>query len=255
MKNFLLPIITAYTLIFLWDSPSTCFAQASYNFGQRAEKRKLSRWTLSEWLAQKERNKWMDQWLSMNTPSPFEFSLGAQQVSFTHSNSLFTKEVTASEFDFAAYAKMIGLGVEYGNHSESERLNDLTGMFNLRLLGNSIQSSLLTLSYGQRTRQYTGSSGVTSQRVLRNQLAQAQLQIYLTKYFGIDANYRHYFDSQDSDAQLGFTQSNAQNINAFIDFDFFRVWGGYYREIQNFSNPPKSTDESTGTRLGIRLYF
>ena len=57
------------------NQPSS--SSSNSNFLERAQKRAASRWTLSEWLAQKEKNKLMDMWLAMNSPSPYEFMLGA----------------------------------------------------------------------------------------------------------------------------------------------------------------------------------
>ena len=40
---------------------------------KKSQAKEGSRWTLQEWMAQKQRNSLMDQWLMMNSPSPFEF--------------------------------------------------------------------------------------------------------------------------------------------------------------------------------------
>ncbi len=43
---------------------------------QRAAMRETKRWTLQEWLETKERNRMMDLWLAVNSPSPYEAMLG-----------------------------------------------------------------------------------------------------------------------------------------------------------------------------------
>src|SRR5437868_3922253 len=132
---------------------SSSSSSGAGSFTQRAERRESKRWTLQEWLEQKDRNRMMDMWLSMNAPSPYELMLGGSYNSFqseTASNPVLNKYTSYSGV-FSAYAQLVGLTAEYENNTQ-EGLNDLSGLFNLRFFGHTIQGTSLTLHYGQRTR-------------------------------------------------------------------------------------------------------
>lgn len=250
-------LLTCTLLISLFTAAPNASAQsssgsnASGDFFKRAERRQSQRWTLQEWLAQKDRNRMMDMWLSMNSPSPYELMLGASYNSYQSESSALPN--SSSQFQsyqgvFSAYAQFVGLSAEYENNTQ-EGFNDLSGIFNLRLLGNSIQSSYLTLHYGLRTR--TQSS---PQLTLRQQFAQASLQIYLIKHFGVDGLYRYYLP-MDEDS-LGKVQANLSEAGIFIDFKNFRVFGSWYNEAQN-SNLNNTLTETTrsGLRSGLKIFF
>lgn len=228
-----------------WSQSST-----GSEFTKRAERRQSQRWTLQEWLAQKDRNRLMDLWLSMNSPSPYELMLGVSHNSYTLEDlGAATQEKHLSfQGSFSAYAQFVGLSVEYENNTQ-EDFNDLTGLFNLRLLGDSIQSSYLALHYGLRTRTY-------SQPEIRlgQQFGQVSLQLYMIKHFGFDALYRHYLPVTDS--SLGEVQSGLTEAGAFIDFKNFRVYGAWYKETQNEKNPGLETRKTrTGIRSGLKIFF
>lgn len=219
---------------------------------QRAEKRAASRWTLQEWLETKERNRMMDLWLSMNSPSPYEFMLGGASLWSTRESGSPATSSTFTSFsgELAAYAQFVGLNAEYENNT-AEGVNELTGLLNIRLLGNSLQNSFLTLHAGQRTRN-SDSAGVTSQ--LRQVTTQASLQLYFSKHFGLDGKYRQYQAAQDSTgAEISGSLSEA---GLFIDFGAVRIFGGWSQE-KEASNSAGTVSDSTRTtvRSGLKLHY
>lgn len=224
---------------------------SSGDFLQRAERRQSQRWTLQEWLAQKDRNNMMDMWLSMNSPSPYELMLGISYNSYDQESSAAagtTNKYTSYQGTFSAYAQFVGLTAEYENNTQ-EGFNDLSGLFNLRLLGSSIQGSYLTLHYGMRT--HTQSN---PQVALRQQFAQASLQMYVIKQFGFDGLYRYYMPVTDD--TLGEVKGNLTEAGAFIDFKNFRVFGTWYKEVQNSTLSSTITDNTrTGIRSGLKIFF
>lgn len=222
----------------------------SGDFFKRAERRQSQRWTLQEWLAQRDRNRMMDLWLSMNSPSPYELMLGTSLNSYELEAPAPDEPTKYSSFQgsFAAYAQFVGLSVEYENNTR-EDFNDLSGLFNLRLLGSSIQGSYLALHYGLRTR-----SQATPQLTLRQQFAQASLQMYVIKHFGFDGLYRKYLPLTDE--TLGKVESDLTEAGAFIDFKNFRIFGSWYKEGQRTDlNGVTNQTTRTGIRSGLKIFF
>lgn len=230
---------------------SQSLAEGKFNFSERAKKREGSRWTLSEWLAQKERNRAMDMWLAMNSPSPFEFSLLGANTNYKKTLNNSDSEYTISTLEASAYARIFGLSVEHEKR-DSENENDLTGLFNFRLWGDSIQSSALTLHYGQRTRSF---SGLTPNIIIRNQIYQVSLQIYLSPYFGINGYHRNFLPQ--ADPYFGEISGYQNQAGAFIDFEFVRIFGTWFEESQKNSNTTAVPAEvkRNGIKTGIQLFF
>lgn len=223
---------------------------AGSEFSKRAERRQTQRWTLQEWLLQKDRNRMMDLWLSMNSPSPYELMLGMSHNSYTLDNSTASSQnnFVSYQGSFSAYAQFVGLSVEYENNTR-EGFNDLSGLFNLRLLGNSIQGSYLALHYGLRTRNQTQPEVRLSQ-----QFAQASLQMYVIKHFGFDALYRSYLPVTDS--TLGEVRAELTEGGAFIDFQNFRVFGSWYKETEKETlSGVENKKIRTGIRSGLKIFF
>lgn len=252
----LLPLLVPLVLAL---GPELGFAQSKGGGGggsagdvvKRAERRESQRWTLKEWLEQKDRNRMMDIWLSMNSPSPYELMLGISYNSFnTETLGAGTPEKhTSYQGSFAAYAQFVGFGVEYENNTQ-ENFNDLSGLFNLRLIGSSIQGSYLALHYGLRTR----TAGGTAPYRLAQQFGQASLQMYVIKHFGFDGHYRYYLPTTDDN--LGDVKTQDTEAGAFIDFKNFRVFGSWYKEVQNAQTPSAETETTrSGIRTGLKFFF
>jgi hypothetical protein len=253
-------MLLALTLLFL-QSPS--WAQSSggsgrsstfTDFTKRAANREKGRWSLSEWLEMKERNKMMDMWLSMNSPSPFEFAIGGSYNAIKNASTTDDdkKEYNDISGEFSAYAQLVGLTAEYENNTKEE-FSDLSGIFNLRVIGNSIQNTGFTLSYGLRTRDITDPANKTR---LGQQFGQAALQLYLTKYFGLDGKYRYFMPTNNE--ELGDVKEDLAEGGVFIDFNAFRVFGSYYRSIQKATDTTTQEEtltERTGVRTGIKIFF
>ncbi len=217
-----------------------------------AAAREAKRFTLQEWLENKDRRALMDMWLTINTPSPFEFVLGGTQLHYNSETkstaSTFSKTIDGFSGEFSAYARFVGVTGEYNNNKE-EGFNDITGIFNLRLFGNTIQGSHITLHYGLRTRTASDNS-----YRLNHQFAAATVQLYVMKYFGFQGNYRKY--QPYSEEHFGETESNEINAGAFIEFGALRLFGDWFQEIQKSKlNNLESNFDRTGTKIGIKFYF
>ena len=227
---------------------------SSSGWGQRAQAREGSRWTLQEWLAQKQRNSLMDQWLMMNSPSPFEFYLSGSYDSYQFQQDQLAKTShTSYSGSAAAYAQAVGLTGEYENNM-AENYTDVTGMLSIRLLGNSLQTTSLTLHVGQRTRQYD--DPVQNQReTIRNLLGEVSLQAYMTRYFGLMGTYRQYLPTHDS--TLGDVSGTLVEGGLFIDFKGLRVFGKWTDDTQvnKASSGTKTEYKRQGIKSGITIFF
>lgn len=220
-------------------------------FAARAQAREASRWTLQEWLAQRDRNRMMDLWLSMNSPSPFEFMIGVSHLSTTYDTVPATTESNNVSLagELHAYAQFVGLTVEHENNTKAG-VSDLTGMLNIRLLGDSLQNSSLTVHGGQLVRK-------TSAEELKHLFAQASLQMYFTKYFGIDASYRA-IQSAHSDTQNADITSALTRAGLFIDFKSVRIFGAWYQDITTTKDIPTSSKTDSrriGIQSGLKIYY
>jgi hypothetical protein len=214
-----------------------------------ASAREAKRFNLYDWMEQKNRNQVMDMWLSLNTPSPYEFMLGINMNQYEFDDHLNPVQKRKNyEGELSAYATLVGLTGEYQNNTE-EGYHDETGMFNLRLFGHTLQGTHLTLHYGLRTR--TDANDVYR---LNQQFAAVTLQVYLTKYFGLYGNYRHFNPIRE--ANFGETKTTQQQTGIFIDFASLRVMGSYFKEHQNsIKDSVESEFDRTGTKITLQLYF
>lgn len=214
-----------------------------------ASAREAKRFNLYDWMEQKNRNQVMDMWLSLNTPSPYEFMLGINmnQYSLDDGTNPVTKH-KAYEGELHAYATLVGLTGEYQNNTE-EHFKDTTGMFNLRLFGQTLQGTHLTVHYGLRTR--TNSVGAYR---LNQQFAAGTLQLYLMKYFGIYGNYRQFVPVTED--YFGDTEGSSQTTGLFIDFASLRIMGSYFKDQQKSKKNMIDTQiNREGSKITLQLYF
>ncbi|HPI40116.1 MAG TPA: hypothetical protein PLJ21_04885, partial [Pseudobdellovibrionaceae bacterium] len=215
---------------------------------KRSEGRENSRWTLKEWLAQKERNQMMDIWLAMNSPSPYELSLQGGYSSYQKEQILPLPLITSDHKTYrgslSAYAQIFGLTLDYENNTE-ENFNDLAASFNLRLLGNSLQNSHLTLSYGQRTRE---NQNAIPTRLLQ-QFADVNLNFHFSRHFGLIGNYRSFIPT--TSPTLGEVSGHTSKVGVFIDYGIVRIYGQRVLEIDKTN----VEIQRTGIESGLQFYF
>lgn len=204
---------------------------------KKQEEKKKSRWTLGDWLLTKEKMRLQDQWLAMNSGSPFEFFLTGNYQTLNSGST--TRQWN---FGFAAYAAMVGLEFQYNQINER-----MKGLFNLRLVGRHAQGTNLTVFGGLRFQ--------PSPESITGPLAGASLTLYLTKFLGIEGSYQHYF--QSSPAASG-TQTLGSRWDAgmFIDFSFLRIQGGYFSEsVEARGGGTPGTTATTATTIGTKIFF
>lgn len=222
-----------------------------YNLQKKAEQRAMKRFTLKEWMETKDRRSLMDLWLSINTPSPYEFCASGSLFQYTVESSSPVPAKThkkSTEGSFSAYATLVGVTLEYQNNIE-ENFNDVTGIFNFRIFGNTLQGTHLTMHYGLRTR-----TDSNQQYRLNQSFPAATLQLYMTKYFGIQSHYRIYLPTSES--FYGDTTADELSAGAFIEYGAFRIFGDWYQERQSSKlNAVDTSLQRIGTKVGLKIYF
>jgi hypothetical protein len=217
-----------------------------------AAARESKRFTLQEWLENKDRRALMDMWLSIHTPTPYEFVLGGALQSYTAdatSGGVTSSNSKKTYFgEVSAYATFIGLSLEHTNNYD-EGFNDVTGIFNLRVFGNTVQGTHLTLHYGLRTRTATDGS-----YRLNQPFPAVTLQLYLMKYFGIQGNYRAF--SPVTESFYGDTTMDELTYGAFVEYGILRLFGDVYQERQSSKlNGVETEIKRNGGRVGLKFYF
>ncbi|MBX3019061.1 MAG: hypothetical protein KF767_14330 [Bdellovibrionaceae bacterium] len=245
----LLSLICASPALAQWKNPFGGPGAAG-DFRKKAEAKKQSRWTLAEWLEQKERNRMMDLWLGMYAPSPYEFILSGQyepyEVNVWNGLTETRTKHTSGSGSVAFYALILGVEAGYENNVQ-EGYTNVEGLVNLRVLGNSNQSTHLNLSYGARRKSFGGME-------LNQQLAGAELDLFLAQHLGVHGLYRVYFPVED--ANLGTTKGSKSEVGAFIDYSFFRLFGNWFVENQTSTlNTIESRRDRSGFQYGLKIYF
>lgn len=229
-----------------------------FDYRAKATNKEGSRWTLSEWMAQKDRNRLMDLWLAMYAPSPYEFYLGGAYSSYDVSTEVggianIDKPTYRSPVGkIGAFAYVIGLTSEYENNTE-EKFSDLSGALNLRVAGNAVQGTHLLLQYGNRDRFQTNATTGQKDRIAQT-FAGADLDLYLMKYFGIHGQYRKYMPVTQE--ILGEVEGQRTEAGIFLDFEALRIYGNWFSENQNATlNSSTTKTNRVGVQSGIQLFF
>lgn len=205
--------------------------------GRKADVKRQSRWSLDEWLATREKYRWQDMWLAMNSPSPYEFFLmGAYDfVPITR------KAKVDIRYGAGAYASIFGLEFQHDhviNPEDHARVH-------LRLFGYNVQNTNLTLQGGVRF-QNTSSA-------YRQWYAGVSSSIYFHKYFGIYGLYRYYMDTV-SVPGYGVLGGSLYEVGPFIDFGALRVFGYYVNERSK--NTDATYDQTAnGWTMGLQLFL
>jgi hypothetical protein len=224
----------------------------SWLLSSSAAAKEAKRFTLQSWLENKDRRALMDMWLAINTPTPYELIIGGSLQSYSFdTTSLGTtnsRSISGYHGDVSAFARFVGLSFEHQNNIE-EGFNDTTGIFNLRVFGDSQQTSHITVHYGLRTR----TANDRSYR-LNQPFPAVSLQLYLMKFFGIQGHYRSF--GTVNDGFYGELTADELTYGAFIEYGILRIFGDVYQERQNSKLNGVETDiDRKGTRIGLKFFF
>lgn len=234
-------VLTA--IVLLLDTPSAA--------AEEGTKPPPSRWSLDQWLQQKQRNRLMDQWLAMNQSSPYEFFVSADGTSIaTGSDSTGSAQQISNNAVRArvgAYASIVGLEGTYENLPDLNS-SSADGSFHVRLLGTSVRSTYLDAHYSLKNRSENGEA-------IRQQGPGARLTILLIKTFGISGTYDSLSEASSDRGQM-WSGSQAEG-EVFIDFERLRVFGRYTKRDDQITSATGVVEKRVREGLGggIKLFF
>ncbi len=203
------------------------------------------RWTLADWLQQKKNFSLMDQWLALNSQARlFEINLGGGRSDYDLEVGGNTETHSIDRFSATLWISIFGL--EFEQTKSDEDTKTTSGQLNVRLFGQSSQSTYLTAHYGVRKWE-----DEAAHNEVENQYAGAKLNIYIIKYFGLEGMYRKYFSAKDS---VGKThEAERAEYGAFIDVYFVRLYGNAFKETTDIAGQDRETRD--GIDAGVKFYF
>jgi hypothetical protein len=232
-----------YAALFMTLIPRLTLADDVYTvIVKKQEVKKQSRWSLSDWLETKNKIRLMDMWLALHTPSPYEFYFGGN-MQFANKNH--GASYSGGQGHFGAFATIFGLEAQH----EQSAARITNGIFHFRVFGFHNQTTNITLQGGLRLR--SGSS-----EMLRSPFAGVSTTIYFSRFFGFDGTFRQIFTSNTTSGGYSITGKRYE-ANAFIDFKFLRIFGGYFHE-QEFTSLASAQNQHpirSGALGGARFYF
>jgi hypothetical protein len=223
--------------------------------GERQDNKIQTRWTLFDWLAQKEHMALLDSWLAVNRQANIFEIFGGGGPEFFHYKSTSNGTTTetsekGSLYRAGLYAWNFGLEGEYentGNHLEG-----MAGIAAIRLLGTSNQGTNLTVKYGMRR---LVDSGDATEYQWRNHLAEGTLTLYLFSFFGLHGGYRHYFKATSNTGAVDMEGGRAMG-GGFIELGWLRLYGELFKETMERDDGTTLTEkERAGVAAGGTLYF
>lgn len=234
---------------------TSSWAHAYFQQELMAAKRKQkasSRWTLADWLAQKNQMAFWDQWLAMNRSVPyFDLSLSGARTVYD------LKTLTPSQSTIDRYASHIfevdlsifflNLIVEYEDMNHDRKAK--AAACGIRWFGTSSQSTSLNTRYGVRewedelTREQSSTP-----------FAEGQLQIYVTGFLGVKGRYRKLFE--DTTNQSRKVKGDRASYGVFAEAIIFRAYVEYFTEQFDFDPGGQFQRETReGYDGGLKIFF
>lgn len=257
------------------------------------EERQATRWTLTEWLKIKERMKMMDVWLAMfSDPKKDQFRLELNLIGGASRGKMSYVAMDRAEDDHGkstgnfgrgqlwltnlftgttgARLLNIDFGVEGGfRHNKYEateegvpyayRRDVMNTMYsgNFRIFGKNIQDSSLVLKVGQYNSRNSVANldGVNKPVTRLGLMLGGELQLYLFRWLGAEANYADFQKSKNaSDGWLA--EGSYYDYGGYIEVSLLRLMLGAYHEDWTYSKDgaaAKTADD--GIYAGAKLQF
>ncbi len=154
-----------------------------------------SRWTLADFLVQKNKNKLADQWLSMNRAAGqlVEINLGGGVNTYRFKAGPTVAAITgeSQSYRLDTYISFFNLMAEFEKSDDDKET--YAAAAGLRLLGASSQTTNIVARYGLKEER-----NLSTKEISKNAFAEGQLQLYVFEFFGLMGKYRHYFPHDSS---------------------------------------------------------
>jgi hypothetical protein len=255
MKKILLTIFIwqyrvkmAFLAVFLLSSVASAQFIGGGSYSRRGNSQNV-RWTLADWLAQKQDFKLMDQWLALNRQTNFfEFNIEGSHTKYELSAGGSVTDQTVDRYSASIFLSIFGL--EGGVEKTSEDLKYTYGQFNVRMFGDSSQSTNLVLGYGMRKREDT-----LNNVEVENQYGNVKLQIYIFDFLGIDGSYRK--DFRATDQQNTAYEGERAEYGVFLEYEYIRLYGRAFKDTTYKTANGATTQQETrdGVDAGVKFFF
>lgn len=239
-------------LLMSLTSPAHAYFQMDLMKNKQANK-ETSRWTLVDWLAQKNRMALMDHWLAMNrSANTFDIDLSGShneyQLRTTAAGGALTDVTHRSRsYNLDMYISIFNLAGEYEKTDNGREAYG--GAVGLRLLGTSSQSTSLTLRYGIRRLHDENTLDTW-----RNQFAEGEARMYVWSFFGIHGKFRQYFPDESDQANK--LEGRRGTAGAFIDIFSIQMHADYFEEPMTVKSAAGTQSEKrTGWEYGLSVFL
>lgn len=218
-----------------------------------------ARWTLADWLGQKNQIALADQWLALHRSSPvLDVNLRGGVQRLRVRETLDGGAPTVRSEDTQSYglqlnALIFNLAADYEKTERTlERFNGAVG---IRLLGISSQTTNLTARYGwQRRLDLSGPEHWDTPFV------EGEVQVYIFSALGLSSSYRSLIaQTSDRGTDLSGFRFSA---GLFVEVIAFRLFAEYVSEEERLLAAAAASGTSgdrrargEGGRVGLRLFF
>lgn len=241
------------SFLFIFSAYSFALEEGTYEIivKKKQEEKQKSRWTLADWLATKRRMDLMDQWLLLNThETAVEVFLDASQAKMNIEDTprLYYREESYQRFQAGVFFYPLGLEYKMDKLGEGSSIDYL---FSLRLLGSSLQTTNLIVSYGRNVRENATDGD------LKNNFVQARGNLYIFDFLGLMGKYRLVHENQNEAATLS-VQGSQVSYGAFLEYELVRLYFEIFREKNEFHTIPSNQSseiENKGSFLGLQIYL
>ncbi|MBX3023199.1 MAG: hypothetical protein KF799_16110 [Bdellovibrionales bacterium] len=242
-----------YTVLALvLPSPAFAFFQMDFMKG-KTESKASSRWTLSDWLSQKNKMRLADQWLMANRAGDgwFEFNpsatTGSYKVSVDSGSGSTSVTRNSQKYTLDMYVSLLNLYAEY--EKSGDDLEEYGGAVGLRVFGASSQTTNLVARYG-----FQRSQSLSTQERWDNPYAEGLLQLYILQNFGLNGQYRYFFPKDSNHGER--LEGHRTSAGAFLEFLFVRFYANFYQQpMKRTSGGTVTTEKRDGYEAGARFFF
>lgn len=215
---------------------------------KKQQSKQSTRWTLSDWMAQKKSFSMMDMWLASNRSKDlFEFSVTSTQSKYDLGGASAQSNLSATSYKVHGSIGFLGL---VGEHRElADQKKEINYQLDLRLLGGSAQGTNLTVSYGQR--QFYEQDSLS----YKNNFYGADLTLYIFSGFGLNGSYKKHDNATMSSGTK--VEQVDSSYGAFVEFSLVRF---YYKQYTNSqtqidSSANRTNHDRTGSESGVQVFF
>lgn len=242
---FLFSFILISFIPFVWSDDIFVFVV------KKEEQKKKSRWNIGDWLITKEKMRLMDQWLALHSSNPFfegviSGGLSKYKLSYLPENQEKPEQKHKLSDGYAAfYFSIFGFEIHYVDSDES--FHALSTGINLRLIGNAVQGTHLTLQMGHRK--------FNEEYDFRNYYIGGNLSLYLISFIGVEGLFRYYLPEKAKDSE-SILKGRKTEMGAFIDVSFLRIFGNWFTErLEYQQHNLTTTKDRKGLISGIKVFF